>query len=59
MVFWEDYHSYEFVWITDGKGWHSAKNKLEEAYSVIPSLYNLMTLENFVRKVQDETVLEF
>ena len=22
----------KFVWITDGKGWHSASNKLEEAF---------------------------
>ena len=29
------YTSYEFVWITDGQGWHSAKNKLEEAYKQI------------------------
>lgn len=35
------YENYEFVWITDGQGWLSAKNKLEEAYNIIPSLYNL------------------
>ena len=27
---------YEFIWITDGKGWQSAKNKLQEAFSIIP-----------------------
>ncbi|MDD2623045.1 MAG: type II restriction endonuclease [Bacteroidales bacterium] len=27
------YSNFEFVWITDGEGWLSAKNKLEEAYS--------------------------
>ncbi|MCQ2295277.1 MAG: type II restriction endonuclease [Bacteroidales bacterium] len=32
---------FEFVWITDGIGWKSAKNKLQEAYSIIPSVYNL------------------
>ena len=32
--------SFEFVWITDGIGWKSAKNKLQEAYSIIPSIYN-------------------
>lgn len=45
---------YEFVWITDGKGWESAKNKLEEAYSIIPELYNLTTLEEFIEKVKAE-----
>ena len=32
---------FEFVWITDGVGWQSAKNKLQEAYNIIPSIYNL------------------
>ncbi|MFN4075841.1 MAG: type II restriction endonuclease [Cloacibacterium sp.] len=53
------YPNYEFVWITDGQGWFSAKNKLEEAYNNIPSLYNLITLEDFIKKIQDETVIEF
>ena len=30
---------FEFVWITDGIGWKSAKNKLQEAYNVIPSVF--------------------
>ena len=53
------YENYEFVWITDGQGWFSAKNKLEEASNIIPSLYNLITLEDFIKKIQDETVIEF
>ncbi len=53
------YENYEFVWITDGQGWFSAKNKLEEAYNIIPSLYNLITLEDFIKKIQEETVIEF
>lgn len=53
------YKNYEFVWITDGQGWLSAKNKLEEAFNIIPSLYNLITLENFIKKIQGETVIEF
>ena len=53
------YENYEFVWITDGQGWFSAKNKLEEAFNIIPSLYNLITLEYFIKKIQDETVIEF
>lgn len=53
------YPSFEFVWITDGRGWLSAKNKLEEAYNIIPSLYNLITLGGFIEKVKKESVIEF
>ncbi len=53
------YPSYEFVWITDGQGWLSAKNKLEEAYSIIPSVYNLANLDSFIQKIKIENVLTF
>ena len=39
---------FEFLWVTDGKGWESAKNKLQEAYFTIPSVYNLTTLKDFL-----------
>lgn len=52
------YDNFEFVWITDGQGWHSAKNKLEEAFSIIPSLYNLSTLYLFIEKIQNEGIIE-
>ncbi|MCH5174695.1 MAG: type II restriction endonuclease [Prevotellaceae bacterium] len=39
---------FEFLWITDGKGWEKAKNKLEEAFYAIPSIYNLTTLKDFI-----------
>ena len=39
---------FEFVWITDGIGWNSAKNKLQEAYSIIPSVYNLTNISSFI-----------
>ena len=39
---------FEFLWVTDGKGWESAKNKLQEAYYIIPSVYNLSTLRGFL-----------
>ena len=45
---------FEFVWVTDGQGWFSAKNKLEEAYSIIPNIYNLTTIYDFVNKVKSE-----
>ena len=50
------YENYEFVWITDGQGWLSAKNKLEEAYHTIPSVYNLTTLSEFVERVKKEEI---
>ncbi len=53
------YPNYEFVWITDGKGWLSAKNKLEEAYRIIPSVYNLSNLDSFTQKITKEIVLTF
>ncbi|KGN78154.1 restriction endonuclease MboI [Porphyromonadaceae bacterium COT-184 OH4590] len=52
------YPQYEFVWITDGQGWLSAKNKLEEAYNLIPSVYNLTTLVEFVEKVKNKNVTQ-
>lgn len=39
---------FEFVWITDGIGWKSAHNKLQEAYSIIPSVYNLTNIKDFL-----------
>ncbi len=39
---------FEFVWITDGIGWKSAKNKLQEAYNIIPSIYNLTSIKEFI-----------
>jgi len=53
------YENYEFVWITDGQGWLSAKNKLEEAYNIIPCVYNLITLEKFIKRIKAEEVIEF
>lgn len=43
---------FEFVWITDGIGWNSAKNKLQEAYSIIPSIYNLTDITEFINKIK-------
>lgn len=40
---------FEFVWITDGIGWKSAKNKLQEAYNIIPSIYNLTDIADFIQ----------
>ena len=40
---------FEFVWITDGIGWRSARNKLQEAYGIIPHVYNLTSITDFIR----------
>ena len=45
---------FKFVWITDGIGWKSARNKLEEAYYTIPSIYNLTTLGDFIQDLSNE-----
>lgn len=45
---------YEFVWITDGEGWNSAKSKLAEAYNDIPRMYNFTTLPEFLEEVKRE-----
>lgn len=45
---------YEFVWITDGEGWNSAKNKLAEAYNDIPRMYNFTTLPEFLDEIKQE-----
>lgn len=47
---------FEFVWITDGKGWNSAKNKLEEAFYTIHNIYNLTSIDEFIKQVKEETL---
>lgn len=44
---------FEFVWITDGIGWNSARNKLEEAFVHIPSVYNLTNINTFIERIKD------
>ena len=43
---------FEFVWITDGIGWSSAKNKLQEAFNIIPSIYNLTNINEFINGIK-------
>ncbi|MDY3979892.1 MAG: type II restriction endonuclease [Tidjanibacter sp.] len=45
---------FEFVWITDGVGWNNARNKLQEAYSIIPNIYNLANINNFFNLLKSE-----
>lgn len=47
---------YEFVWITDGPGWGKTKEQLHEAYEEIPHVYNLTTLQNFIKLLDVRTM---
>lgn len=40
--------SFSFVWITDGKGWISARNNLAETFDIMEHIYNIKDLENNV-----------
>ena len=39
---------FTFVWFTDGKGWMSARNNLEETFDVMEHIYNIKDLEEDV-----------
>lgn len=41
---------FKFVWFTDGFGWYSAKNNLEETFDVLDTIYNIKELENGIMK---------
>jgi len=43
---------FKFIWITDGQGWLTAKNKLEEAYKSV-KIYNLATLYHFIKELKN------
>ena len=36
---------FKFVWITDGRGWNSARNNLKETFDVLEDLYNIQDLD--------------
>lgn len=36
----------EFIWVTDGQGWHTAKNPMEESFGVIGNIFNLQMIED-------------
>ena len=37
---------FTFVWFTDGKGWTSARNNLEETFDIMEHIYNIKDMEN-------------
>jgi type II restriction enzyme len=38
--------NFEFVWFTDGNGWVSARNNLEETFDVMQHIYNIDEINN-------------
>ena len=44
--------AFEFIWITDGYGWKSAEHEIREAFDVIPGIYNLTTITDFIQKIK-------
>jgi type II restriction enzyme len=41
----KDIPNFEFVWVTDGVGWKSARGNLEETFNEMEHLYNITDLE--------------
>lgn len=48
QIFEESQHinGFEFIWITDGQGWMSARNNLEETFDAMKNIYCIKELEN-------------
>ncbi|MEG0698814.1 MAG: type II restriction endonuclease [Erysipelotrichaceae bacterium] len=44
----KEIENFTFIWITDGKGWISARNNLEETFDELPTLYSIHDMENGV-----------
>ncbi len=42
----KDIKGFNFVWITDGIGWNSARHNLEETFDILDNLYNIHDMEN-------------
>ncbi len=42
----ETIDGFSFVWFTDGKGWISARNNLEETFDVMEHIYNIADMES-------------
>lgn len=46
----KDLDYFQFVWITDGIGWQSAKNNLQETFEVLEHIYNIDDMEHGIMK---------
>ena len=38
--------NFDFIWITDGAGWTSAKGNLEETFNSLDLMFNINDLDN-------------
>lgn len=41
---------FKFIWITDGKGWLTAKNNLRQTFDMMDDVYNIVDMESDVLK---------
>ena len=41
---------FKFVWFTDGIGWYSAKNNLQETFDTMDDIYNIYDMKNGIMK---------
>ena len=41
----QEIQGFKFVWFTDGLGWKSAKNNLQETFDILEDIYNINDLE--------------
>ena len=46
----EEIYGFTFVWITDGKGWHNAKNNLKETFDVLENIYCINDMKNGIMR---------
>lgn len=44
----KDIKGAKFIWFTDGQGWNSARNNLEETFDVLEDIYNIADMKNGV-----------
>lgn len=44
----------KFIWITDGKGWETAKSKLKEAMDIVDYVYNLTTIKSLIDEIKND-----
>lgn len=46
----KDIQGFKFIWFTDGKGWKTSRNNLEETFDTMEHLYNINDLEKGILK---------
>ena len=46
----KDIQWFQFVWFTDWEGWKDARNNLRETFDVLPTMYNINDMKNWIMK---------